>query len=108
MYAIIKTGGKQYRVEKDSIIDVELLPNEESVEFSEVLMLNDGKSTEVGAPSVKGALVQGKVLGIFPGPKVQSMKFKRRKNYRRKFGHRQKYTRVQITDIVSKGGKSGS
>jgi large subunit ribosomal protein L21 len=100
MYAIIQTGGKQYRVEKGDQIEVELLEKESGeVAFEEVLMFNDGEKTHVGTPHVTKCLVKGEVLGETKGPKVVSFKYKRRKNYRRKVGHRQKYAVVKITDI---------
>lgn len=100
MYAIIQTGGKQYRVEKGDQIEVELLGQESgAVEFKEVLMFNDGKKAQIGTPHVAKCLVKGEVLGETKGPKVVSFKYKRRKNYRRKVGHRQKYAVVKITDI---------
>lgn len=101
MYAIIETGGKQYRVQKDDIIDVELLDKEEgTVEFTNVLFFNNGSSALVGTPYVPGKLVQGEILGEEKGPKVTIFKYKRRKPFRRKVGHRQRYARVKITDII--------
>ena len=100
MYAIIQTGGKQYRVEKGDQIEVELLGAQSgAIEFKEVLMFNDGKIAHIGTPHVAKCLVKGEVLGEKKGPKVVSFKYKRRKNYRRKVGHRQKYAVVKITDI---------
>lgn len=100
MYAIIQTGGKQYRVEKGDQIEVEQLDVPSgAVEFKEVLMLNDGEKAHVGTPHVAKCLVKGEVIGEAKGPKVISFKYKRRKNYRRKVGHRQKYAVVKITDI---------
>lgn len=104
MYAIIETGGKQFRIQKGDVIDVELLHEEAKVEFSNVIMLDDGSSIQLGAPFLDKCSVKGEVLGEVKGPKVIAYKYKRRKNYRRKVGHRQKYTRVKITDIV-KGEK---
>ncbi len=102
MYAIIQTGGKQYRVEKGDTIEVELLGTEDGpVEFKEVVLFNDGKSAHVGTPHVAKCLVKGEVVGDTKGPKVVSFKYKRRKNYRRKVGHRQKYSVVKITDIAA-------
>ena len=103
MYAIIHTGGKQYRVEKGDVIEVELLGiGNGAVEFNEVVLFNDGKTAYVGAPHVAKCLVKGEVVGDTKGPKVISFKYKRRKNYRRKVGHRQKYSVVKITDIEAK------
>jgi len=102
MYAIIRTGGKQYRVQKGDVIDVELLGEEGKVEFSNVLFLNDGKKAHIGAPNVNGWLVKGEVMGETKGPKVISFKYKKRKSFHRKKGHRQKYSRVKIIDIIGK------
>lgn len=102
MYAIIQTGGKQYRVEKGDVIEVELLGTESgAVEFNEVLMFNDGKKAHTGTPHVAKCLVKGEVVGDAKGPKVISFKYKRRKNYHRKVGHRQKYSVVKITEIAA-------
>jgi large subunit ribosomal protein L21 len=100
MYAIIKTGGKQYNVALGDVIDVELLDADfgASVQF-EVLYVNDGASRLVGSPLVPGASVSGEILDCVSGPKVTSVKYKCRQNQRRKFGHRQKYSRVKITEI---------
>lgn len=97
MFAVIRTGGKQYRVQKDDKIEVEKLDVEagKSVDLDEVLFV-DGKS---GAPLVKGAKVTAKVLEQKRGPKITVFKKKRRQNYRRKAGHRQNLTLLQITDI---------
>ena len=102
MYAIIETGGKQYRVEKDDVIDVELLESEkgQAVEFKNVLFFNDGKHAKVGSPYVAKATVKGELLMESKGPKVISFKYKQRKGGRRKVGHRQKYSRVKITEIT--------
>lgn len=102
MYAIIETGGKQYRVEKDDVIDVELLESEkgEKVEFTNVLFFNDGKHAKVGSPYVAQAVVKGQLIMESKGPKVISFKYKQRKGVRRKVGHRQKYHRVKITEIT--------
>ena len=97
MFAIIRTGGKQYRVQKDDKIEVEKLDVEagKSVDLDEVLFV-DGK---IGEPLVKGAKVVAKVLEQKRGPKITVFKKKRRQNYRRKKGHRQNLTLLQITDI---------
>ncbi|MEM7175353.1 MAG: 50S ribosomal protein L21 [Chlamydiota bacterium] len=103
MYAIIETGGKQYRVEEGDIIEVELLKEaQEAVEFDRVLFFSDGKTPQLGTPHVTKCLVKGEVIGEARGPKVVSFIYKRRKNYRRKVGHRQKYSRVKITTIQCK------
>lgn len=99
MYAIIQTGGKQYRVSKDDVIDVELLGEETKVSFKEVMLVHDGKKVEVGAPHVKGCVVNAEVLDEVKGPKVIAFKYKKRKSSSTKIGHRQKYSRVKITEI---------
>lgn len=100
MYAIIKSGSKQYRVEKDAVIDVELLGVEagKSVEFSEILFVG-GDEPAVGAPSVSNFIVKGEVLSMTAGPKLEFMKYRPSHNERKKFGHKQKYSRVKITGI---------
>lgn len=102
MYAVIRTGGKQYRVTEGQTLRVEKLPlgEGEAVSFPEILMLGgaDG-ATKVGQPVVAGAKVDAKVKSHFRGPKLIVFKFRRRKNYRRKNGHRQPYTDVVITGI---------
>lgn len=100
-YAVIEAGGKQYRVEKDNILDVELMDVEEGsqVEFSKVLAVSDGQSLTIGAPLVSGAVVKATVLEQFRGKKVVAFKKKRRKGYKRKVGHRQDLTKIQIAEI---------
>ncbi len=102
MYAVIKTGGKQYRVATDDIIIIEKLDGEAgaSVEFGEVLMVGEGASVKVGAPTVAGAKVTAELVEQTRGPKVIAFKKRRRKNSRRKRGHRQDLTKVRITSIV--------
>lgn len=97
MFAIFKTGGKQYKVQKDDILAVEKLDAEKEVVFDEVLMAGD----KVGAPVVSGAKVKAEVLSQTRGEKVIVFKKKRRHNYRRKQGHRQYLTVIKITDIVA-------
>ncbi len=101
-YAIIKTGGKQYRVAIDDIIEVEMLDAEPGakVEFAEILFIGDETSPKIGSPSVKGFKVTGEMLDIVPGPKVTSLKYKPSHNNYRKFGHRQHYARIKITEIA--------
>lgn len=102
MYAIIDTGGsKQYRVEEGDVIDVELLDIEENgkIELKNVLFLNKDTSVKIGAPYVKGCTVIGELVGEVRGPKVVAYKYKKRKGYRRKVGHRQNYSRIKITAI---------
>lgn len=101
MYAIIETGGKQYRVEKGDVIDVELLNTaEKNVEFSNVLFINNGTNVKLGNPHIAKSLVKAELMQEVKGPKVVAFKYKQRKGIRRKVGHRQRYSRVKITDIV--------
>lgn len=102
MYAIIETGGKQYRVEQNDVIDIERVnpTNEGVVEFTNVLFVNNGIHPKIGAPYVADALVKAEFLGETKGPKEVSFKYKQRKGIRRKVGHRQKYHRVKIIEIV--------
>lgn len=101
MYAVIKTGGKQYRVQKDDIIEVELLDAEvgASVTLDEVLLVGSEGKAKIGAPTVAGASVKADVLNQKKGDKIIVFKKKRRQNYRRKNGHRQPITVLKITDI---------
>ena len=110
MFAVLKTGGKQYRVAANDVLTVEKLPAEpgDTVEFQEVLMLG-GDEPKVGAPFVAGAVVTAEVLEQFRGPKVISFKKRRRKHSsQRKRGHRQYLTRVRITDISVGGAKAAT
>lgn len=101
MYAIIETGGKQYRVEKDDVIDIELITAQDGkVEFKNVLFINNGASVKMGAPYLSQSTVKAELISEVKGPKVVSFKYKKRKGYRRKVGHRQRYSRVKITDII--------
>lgn len=102
MYAIIKTGGKQYKVTEGDVLDVELLGLEKgaSVQFEEVLFVFDGTNHNVGEPAVKGFVVKGEVVGDSAGPKVQGVKYRKRKRQDRKFGHRQHYSRIKINEIA--------
>ena len=101
MYAVIKTGGKQYRVQQGDVIYVEKMNSQadEAVTFEEVLLVGDGEQTKVGAPTVAGAKVEGKVLSQVKAKKVVVYKYKAKKNERKKQGHRQPYTKVEITAI---------
>ena len=103
MYAVIQTGGKQYRVEEGARIRVEKLAGETGgqVEFDEVLLVADGDKIQVGKPHVQGAKVTAEILGLEKGEKLVVFKFKRRKGYRRRTGHRQKYTALKITGITA-------
>ncbi len=100
MYAVIKTGGKQYRVSEGQVLRVEKLAGNagDAVTFNEVLLLG-GESVKVGQPVVAGAKVSAQITAQDRGPKVVIFKFRRRKNYRRKTGHRQPYTEVKVTGI---------
>ena len=102
MYAIIATGGKQYKVEEDQTLDVELLHAEagETVDIDAVLMLNKDGEIVTGKPYVEGAKVSLKVVENGKAPKITVFKYKPKKNYRRKKGHRQPYTRVTVESIV--------
>lgn len=106
MYAVIRTGGKQYRVVPGARLRVEKLDVEEGakVEFDQVLLVGEGTDVTVGKPLVEGGLVTAKVLSQGKGKKVTIIKFHRRKNYLRTKGHRQFYTEVEITDVSTKGG----
>ena len=100
MQAIFVTGGKQYKVSEGDVIFVEKLNVEgETVEFDNVLMTIDGENVTVGAPNVDGAKVTAKVLKNGKAKKVMVFKFKAKKNYRRRQGHRQPYTKLQIEKI---------
>jgi len=102
MYAVIETGGKQYRVEEGDILSVEKLnvSDGESVTFDRVLLVSGEDGVEVGKPYVEGAKVEGKALFNGKGKKIIVFKYKPKKNYRRKQGHRQPFTRVEITKIT--------
>ena len=102
MYAVIETGGKQYRVAQGDVIKVELLDAEagSDVSFDQVLMLGkDGEAPKLGAPFISGGKVTGKVKRDGRTDKVFTFKLRRRKNYRRRAGHRQHFTEVEITGI---------
>ena len=100
-YAIFKAGGQQFRAEKGLRLEVPLMKVDPGakVTFDEVLLTSDGKTIKTGAPTVKGAKVTAEVTGLVQGEKFYVFRFKRRKNYRKKTGHRQKYTEVVITDL---------
>ena len=103
MYAIFRAGGKQFRAEKGMTLQLPLMDDAEpgsTMTFDEVLLSSDGTTVKAGAPLVKGAKVTAEVIGLAKGIKIYVWKFKRRKNYRRKTGHRQKYTAVRITDVT--------
>ena len=106
MFAVIKTGGKQYRVAAADMIRIEKVAGEpgDLVEFGEVLVVG-GDNTAIGAPTVAGATVAGEVVAQDRGPKVIAFKKRRRKNSRRKRGHRQEFTLIRITEILTDGQK---
>ena len=107
MYAVVKTGGKQYRVSKDDVLKVERLAGAagDVITLDDVLMLGDGKDVTVGAPSVAGAAVAAEILEQARDRKIIVFKKRRRKNYRRTKGHRQHYTLLKVTDILTDGAK---
>ncbi|PTR25483.1 LSU ribosomal protein L21P [Luteibacter sp. OK325] len=100
-YAVIKTGGKQYRVMAGEILRVELLTAEvdSTVQFDQVLLVGEGESVTVGAPLVAGATVSAKIRAHGRADKIRIVKFRRRKHYKRTQGHRQHYTEIEITGI---------
>jgi len=102
MYAVIKTGGKQYRVATGDKLRVEKLPGSvgDAVTFDQVLLLG-GETVKLGTPVVGGAKVEAKIVSQGLGKKLVVFKFRRRKNYRRKNGHRQPFTALEITNIVA-------
>lgn len=102
MYAVIKTGGKQYRVSQDDVIDIEKLEGEAGtvINFKEILLIGGDAGTKIGAPIVAGAQVSGEIVEHWRGDKVITLKKRRRKNSRRKRGHRQNFTSVKITVIA--------
>ncbi len=104
MFAVIETGGKQYRVERGDVLDVELLPVEgqrgEKVAFDRVLLIFGEGGTRVGNPTIPGARVEAELVGEVRGPKVRIFKHKRRKGFRKQAGHRQDYLRVRVSEIV--------
>jgi large subunit ribosomal protein L21 len=103
MFAVIATGGKQYRVTEGDVIRVEKLDGAEgdSVEFDQILMIGEGDDVKIGSPLIEGGKVTGTVKGQGRGEKITIIKFRRRKHHRKQMGHRQPYTEVQITGISS-------
>ena len=106
-FAIIETGGKQYKVSASNILKVEKLDIKKGnkVEFKKVLLVNDDKTVEIGDPTVSGAVVEGMLLDNIKDRKVIVFKKRRRQNSRKRYGHRQPLSKVQITKIMSKNGK---
>jgi large subunit ribosomal protein L21 len=103
MYAIVATGGKQYRVEPGQRLEIDKLPvgPGSQVDLGEVLLVSDGDNVTVGQPTVAGARVVAEVLGEAKGKKIVVFKYKSKVRYRRKTGHRQRYSRVVVRDIVT-------
>ena len=106
-FAIIETGGKQYKVSASNILKVEKLDIKKGnkVEFKKVLLVNDDKTVEIGDPTVSGAVVEGMLLDNIKDRKVIVFKKRRRQNSRKRYGHRQPLSKIQITKIMSKNGK---
>ena len=106
-FAVIETGGKQYKVSASNILKVEKLNIQKGkkVEFKKVLLLNDDKTTEIGNPTISGAIVEGLLLENIKDKKILVFKKRRRQNSRKKYGHRQPLSKIQITKILSKNGK---
>ena len=103
MYAIIVDGGRQYKVTEgqELVIDYRDASSGDAVQFDQVVAYSNGTKLKLGEPTVGGAKVTAKVLGVLQGPKLTVQKFRRRKTYRRKTGHRQLYTKVQIEKITA-------
>ena len=106
-FAIIETGGKQYKVSTSKILEIEKLDAKvgEIIKFKNVLLLNDDKSTEIGNPSIDGATVEAKLLENVKDRTILIFHKRRRKHSRKKNGHRQRHSKIQITKILAKGGK---
>ena len=107
-YAVIQTGGKQYKVKSGEILKIEKLPNSKSdtkIEFNDILAYGDNKVIEIGSPTIQGAKVEANLIKNSKNRTVLIFKKRRRQNSRRKNGHRQKFTMVRISKIYSKDGK---
>ena len=106
-FAIIETGGKQYKVSASKILEIEKLNAKvgETIKFKNVLLLNDNKNTEVGSPNIDGATVEAMLLDNVKDRTILVFHKRRRKNSRKKNGHRQQHSKIQITKILAKGGK---
>ena len=106
-FAIIETGGKQYKVSASKILEIEKLDVKvgETIKFKNVLLLNDDKTTEIGNPSISGATVEAKLLDNVKDRTILIFHKRRRKHSRKKNGHRQRHSKIQITKIYSKDGK---
>ena len=103
MYAVIQTGGKQYRVQPGDKVTIEQVPGTagDAIQFDKILMISTDESVAVGRPLVEGAKVTGQIVEHHRGPKLVVYKFKRRKNQRKRNGHRQNYTTVRIGEVVA-------
>lgn len=104
MYAIIRDRGMQYRVEQGQILTIDLIEEAEAgsqIELGEVLLIGDGETVKVGAPLVSGARVRAEVLGERKGEKIIIFRYRNKKRYRRRTGHRQRYTQIKISEIVA-------
>jgi large subunit ribosomal protein L21 len=103
VYAIIRDRGMQYRVEKGQVVNIDLLDVEpgSQIELSEVLLIGDGDAIQVGVPLVSGAVVKAEVLGEKKGEKIVVFRYRNKKRFRRRTGHRQRYTEIKISDIVA-------
>ena len=106
-FAIIETGGKQYKVSASKILQIEKINAEKGkiIQFKNVLLLNDDKNTEIGSPNISGAIVEAKLLDNVKDRTVLIFHKRRRKHSRKKNGHRQRHSKIQITKILSKDGK---
>ncbi|MDP1803943.1 MAG: 50S ribosomal protein L21 [Acidimicrobiales bacterium] len=107
MYAVIKTGGKQYKVAQGQKLDVERVTADDGELSFEPLMLVDGGAVTAGTGALSGAKVTAKVVGETLGPKVVGFRYKNKSNQRRHWGHRQQYTTIEITGITSPGSREG-
>lgn len=104
MYAIIRDRGMQYRVEQGQVVTLDLIETAEAgsqIELGEVLMIGDGSKVQVGTPTIAGAKVQAEVLGVRKGDKIVVFRYRNKKRYRRRTGHRQHYTQVKISAILN-------
>jgi large subunit ribosomal protein L21 len=103
MYAIVRDRGMQYRVEQGQMLRIDRLDAEpgSEIEFEEVLLIGGSEAIRVGTPLVSGASVRARVLGLFKGKKIVVFRYRRKKRFRRRTGHRQQYTRVQIQEILA-------
>ena len=106
-FAIIETGGKQYKVSASKILEIERIKAKigETIKFNKILLLNDNKNTEIGSPNIEGAMVEAKLIDNVKDRTVLIFHKRRRKHSRKKNGHRQRHSKIQITKILAKGGK---